>query len=235
MSRSNPHHMREGRSRAGALIIALSLLSLTPIGGQAAVRAVDVMSNRFQPDVLVAWPGTDVDFSWVHGGHTVTDLGMGFDSGLRQEGATFRVGFEGGTLRYRCTIHSQIEPSSGQCQGMCGVITEQLLDYEPPSIQVSAPRAGEIVLANPRVIGAPSAVKFRGSAWDDRAVAAVRLRVRDVLAWKEYSVTCFGCGTPTAVWETSLSLLPGRYQVQATAADPSSNIGRSPIADFVVV
>ena len=228
--------MRGGRPRAfiALLVIAAASAALLPARASAAV---DVMSNFYSPGVRATEPGVQVTWRWLHGGHTVTAMDGSFDSGRLDAGETFSWPFNGGELRYRCTLHSTIEPSTGQCNGMCGVLREQTADVLRPTAAITEPANGQVVIASHRWNWSlpPASVRFEGTARDDRRVQTVRLWVELPNRWQEFSVVCDGCGTPTATWRANLALLPGRYEAFARATDPAGNIGTSHVIEFTVV
>lgn len=222
----------------GGRVLVIVVLALGGVGmprGASAAATVDVMSNLFSPEISRLAPGEPIQFNWLHGGHSATALDGSFDSGVRGSGSSMSVIFSGGQLRYRCTLHSFLDPA-GQCNGMCGEITEASKDFVPPRAGISEPQNDRVV-AGRRTIGSLlGSVAFRGSATDDRAVGVVRLRLRrPPTGWMEYSVHCQGCGSVSAYWSTTIGLLPGRYEAQVTASDPSANTGRSGTITFVVV
>ena len=202
----------------------------------AASTTVDVMSSLYSPETTHVDPGEPVQFQWLHGGHSVTALNGSFDSGVRGAGATMVITFDGGSLAFRCTLHSTID-ASGQCNGMCGEVTEATRDFAPPRASVTEPADGRLVVGRRGVGSVLAAVSFRGSATDDRIVANVRLRLRrpPTTAWQEHSTFCQGCGTASAYWNASVALLAGRYEAQVIASDASANVGRSATITFVVL
>lgn len=217
-----------------AIAIALSAMSLP---APATSHDVDVMNYRFHEDVLEAQAGRQIQWRWTHGGHTVTALDGSFDSGLREAGAEFSATFQGGVLRYRCTVHSLIDPQTGACEGMCGIVTDPFRDDAPPRAVIQRPHDGDVLVVVPRLRTEwlTHDVEFVGTVVDDVAVSAVSLRVFNPLGWRDYSVTCTGCGTRNASWSRTVDLVPGRYLAQLRAADPSANVGTSDVIEFFVL
>lgn len=229
--------MRVGRTR---LLIALCVVLVPAFGSIPASRAatveIDVLSNLYSPDVVFAPGGESIRWRWAHGGHSVTAIDGSFDSGVRGAGSVFDASFPGTQLRYRCTVHSWIDPGSGQCNGMCGVLRDTSQDAFPPQGRIDEPGSGSVVVGRRGINNALGAVTFRGTATDDRAISVVRLRVaRLFMSFQEYTLSCTGCGTTNATWSTAIGLLPGRYEAHVVIVDTAANVGRSPTIAFTVV
>jgi len=222
---------------------AFLAMLIAPLGARADSAVITVGNTFFSPDVSFLDAGTDVTFDWVQGEHRLRAYrGATWDSGLRASPATFQIPFTGGTVRYRCTIHSRID-ASGSCLGMCGIITDDPdIDLTRPIVEVTAPRSGEVLVPVPVVDSGRRAIRFpvriEGRALDDTIVEAVGVRWWDN-AGRSFDVVadCDDCTEAASVsWFTEVSLLPGTYLVEASAADPSGNRAFStPKRMFIVV
>jgi plastocyanin len=71
---------------------------------------------RFTPSSVTIHPGDRVKWTWASGGHTTTSLNGEWDSGLRNQGATFTHTFNtAGTFPYHCIVqHGGYFPEAGQ-------------------------------------------------------------------------------------------------------------------------
>ncbi|MFH1861381.1 MAG: plastocyanin/azurin family copper-binding protein [bacterium] len=88
-------------------ILALALLSLFTIKAHADEIWVDIVDFSFQPQHLFVMPGTTVTWTnWDAVGHTVTDDGGIFDSGILSTGQSWSYTFASvGDFSYHCTPH----------------------------------------------------------------------------------------------------------------------------------
>lgn len=214
---------------------------LAPLGAHAGSALVAVSNGSISPDVLFLDPGADVLFDWRQGEHhLVAYREASWDSGEQPTPNTFRVPFDGGTVRYRCTIHSRID-SGGICNGMCGIITDDPdLDITRPLVEVTSPRRGQIVVPLPAPDLARRSVRFpvriEGRAQDNVDVTAVGVRLWDN-AGRSFDLVaeCPGCKkVPAVTWYVDVSLLPGTYLLEASAADAMANRGYSSRQMFIV-
>lgn len=140
-----------GRIRTIFALLALAATCIAPQQASAAGRTIDVelfgAPNQISPDPVIAAAGDTIRFNVINtgthhleryaqaGGDTTLDSGeLRYGSGA----VSYSTEFAGGTVRYRCTIHSSFDRSSGICGGMCGVLTNEDTIPVPPVID--APR-----------------------------------------------------------------------------------------------
>jgi plastocyanin len=209
----------------GAIAAAAIVALVAPLPARAATYPVEVQRFRFAPDFRILQPGDTVVWKWIDGIHNLTSYeGAEIDTGDRSPSYQYRLEYNGGTIRYRCTIDSQLN-GSGQCSGMCGVVSDQDLDLTPPAARIDAPANGEVVHPLPVVnAGGVLPVTIRGAAYDDRAVFDVGITLYDTAGRpRRFVPQCLGCGTSSATWSLQLSLLPGSYVAEATATDTGGN------------
>lgn len=232
------------RKRRTSFVLALGtvclLVSIAPPSG-ADVASIAVGNGFFSPKVLLADPGTTVEFGWMDGRHRlVAYRTTSWDSGERATPSTWRVGFDGGTVRYRCTLHSTLD-TAGYCNGMCGILTDDPnLDVREPTALILKPRRGEVVAPIPDVdaarVGIRIPVRIEGTAWDNVGVAAVAIRLWDNAGRSfERLAECAACTAASVTWGVEVSLLPGSYIVEAAAADAANNRYLTPRQTFFVV
>lgn len=218
----------KGRSSRSTVVVFVFLLagSLWAAPGQAAGHTVTLNSDSgsyFSPDLTQAASGDTVTFHWNSGFHSATWYGgsqgdpASFDSGQKSAPASdYPVTFLGGTLLFRCTVHSFISDSTGECNGMCGVITD---DTQGPTATVDPPTS--VIFT--------TAVALSGTANDNVAVARVKVVFSPILgAPTILDAICTGCGTTSATWSVQANnLLPGQYVVTARAYDTPNRFGQS--------
>ena len=96
-----------------ALIIAVALL-LGALVVQPATSAL----------VIRGVHGTKVTWKAVNGSHTVTSISKNWSkNSTLGSGATTSFTFKtAGTYRFRCTFHSDYNPTTKKCTGMCGKV-----------------------------------------------------------------------------------------------------------------
>lgn len=232
------------RSRACRSVLALGALLLVvsvPVPGRAGQAYVAVGAGTFSPAVLYLDPGDDVVFDWLGGTHHIAAYRNGdFDSGEQESPYRWGLPFSGGTIRYRCLVHSSLN-AVAQCNGMCGILTDDAsLDVQPPTGQITKPKRNEAVVAAPTVDAEPFMVRFpvrvEGTASDNKAVAGIAIRWYDNAGRSSERVAdCPACGATPVTWSVEVSLLPGTYLVEAGIADPSGNRWVTPRTMFVVV
>jgi plastocyanin len=224
---------RSTRPLLAGVLIAM-LLPLT--GAQAATYSVSVTSDSFSPGYRQVAAGDTILWVWAAGGHNVTAFsGASFASGDRPANATFTQTYPGGVVKYRCTNHSSV--AGGECSGMCGLITEKPIDITPPTVSITAPQQGQLMIPVPRVQGGiVNQVTVQGNASDNVGVFGVLLRVYDTTGRAtDFPATCNGCEDQDVTWRIDLNLLPGSYVVEARASDTSGNIRWSPRTSFIVL
>lgn len=217
------------------LCAALLVMLLPAAGAQAATSSVSVTSNSFSPTYRQVAAGDTVLWVWAASGHNVTAFsGASFASGDRLANATFTQSYPGGVVKYRCTNHSTIV--GGECEGMCGLITEKPIDITPPTISISYPAPGMLLVPTPRLQGGVlNPVFVEGPADDNIGVLSVLLRLYDTTGRPtDFPATCQGCPDPDVRWRVDLNLLPGSYVVEARATDTSGNIRWSSRSSFLV-
>ncbi|MFP5225158.1 MAG: hypothetical protein ACLGH3_06370 [Actinomycetota bacterium] len=226
------------RRTVAALIVCLGAIASAMAPARAATVPVNVRNNTFDPTSRVAAPGDTVAFTWLEGQHTVTAYsGASFDSGIRSAGFQMDAPFGGTPIRYRCTLHSQIS-QFGDCQGMCGVVAQQVADLTPPSVKITSPRAREVVIPQAQIVGGSidNPVVISGAASDNDRMLAVLVRYYDTLGLpKTQTAACDGCGSGNATFELRANLLPGSYVAEAIAIDHSGNQSTSERVPFVVL
>jgi plastocyanin len=90
-----------------ALAAAASFVVLPALPAHAACNVTVDLPN-FSPATLHVSPGTTVTWCWASGNHSVT--GTGFDSDVRDSGATFTHAFAtAGTYAYHCKVHDTMQ------------------------------------------------------------------------------------------------------------------------------
>lgn len=221
---------------------AVAVLALSaPLPGRAETATVAVANHYVSPKVLLIDPGVTVAFEWLEGRHRLFAYrNASWDSGERGAPFRYEVPFSGGTVRYRCLLHSTMD-AAGQCTGMCGILTDDPdLDTRAPTAWIVRPRRGEIVTPTPEadpmgaVVRLP--VRIEGTAWDDKVVAGVGIRLWDNLGRPfERVANCPACGSGLTTWWAEVSLLPGVYLVEAIAVDAAGNRFITPRQNFIVV
>ncbi|GAC1424637.1 MAG: hypothetical protein NVSMB57_16660 [Actinomycetota bacterium] len=234
-------------SRAGTIIS----ISMVNAGTETSYEPV------FDPRVPLP-VAAGVTLTWTHldgvESHQIESYyGQAFGSPRLARGDSFSVTYAGGTLLYRCVLHSTLEKrfvnGPPVCTGMCGAIHDASDDAIPPAISITT-KNGFVFTG---------AVRIDGVASDNRAVVEVRVRIIPVIESPPTLQTrggfsdavsamnpCGGCDGPKAAWvvrqladiNTSspvLSLPPGQYRVEASAFDPHDNEGvATPISIYVL-
>lgn len=214
---------------------------VAPQGARAAEVGVGIYNNVFAPTPAEATTGETVTWQWNCGSY-----GYGGGGGCvahnvtAYSGATFASPTYTGTgnsfsytltsaspIRYRCTLHSTL--SGAACAGMCAAIEP---DTRIPSVRVFRPASPLVALGTPA-----AAVTFAGDVKDNRATAALWLRVIPLTGpgWN-VPITCATC--PAAgqfPWSASITLDPGSYTVTANARDTYGLEGRSDPITVIVV
>lgn len=225
-----------GRARRGLVVAAFMTLLLPGTGARAATYSVSVSSNTYSPTVRQVAAGDTILWVWANGGHNVTSIsGATFASGDRAANATYTQTFPGGVVKYRCTNHSSVV--GGECDGMCGLITEKPLDFTPPLVSITRPSQGQIVVPTPQLRGGLiNPVMVEGTANDNVGVLGVMLRLYDTTGRAtDMATTCIGCPDGDVQWRIEINPLPGTYVAEARATDTSGNIRWSSRTSFTVL
>lgn len=221
------------------LPVALLVAAVLPAAGsRAAVPQVHVDINDyfFAPGGAIAAPGSQVVLynAAGQGEHQIEAYdGAAWTTNLLKPGRGTMVSYNGGTVLYRCKLHSTLDISRNPpaCSGMCGVLQSEP-DYTAPQVRVTTP-------TDYRFSGA---VRIDGVATDDRAVVHVFTTFKPVAQIpfvfqpKTTRATCYGCGQRSLTWRaTETSLQAGRYEVRAHAVDAAGNQAESePITVLVL-
>lgn len=228
--------------RRGAQRLAIIVLALATIAAMAPARAathsVTVSSNTYTPASRQVVVGDTILWVWSSGPHNVTAYaGASFASGDRNANSTYTQVFGGGVVKYRCTLHASLV--GGECNGMCGVITEKPSDLTPPEVSIDRPLQGQTLTPTPRLQGGVvNPVVIEGQASDDIGVLGVLLRLYDTTGRsQEHPTNCIGCDPPDQLvqWKFELNLLPGSYVAEARATDTSGNVRWSRRTSFLVL
>lgn len=133
-----------GRFRLFGIAAALSAALLSAVPANAAVREVAVQSSAFDPAVATATGGDLIRWTVETGNHTIhAYAGATFAHSLVQAGDVRTTTFSGGTALYRCQFHSEIDPLSLDCKGMCGAITDRA--GAPAPAAITAPTNGATI------------------------------------------------------------------------------------------
>lgn len=218
--------------------VCLGAVAFAAVPVHAATWTVNVTSNAFDPASRVATSGDNIRFWWANGQHTVTAYeGATFDTGIRSPGFETSVPFAGTTIKYRCTLHSQVS-QFGTCSGMCGIISKDAADTQPPTVAITSPKGREVVIPQPQLGGTAleNTVRIAGVASDNDRVLAVLVRIYDTIgSGREVPATCQGCGSAVANFEVRQNLVPGSYVIEATAVDYSGNLRTSERTSFFVL
>ena len=178
---------------------------------------------QFTPATLRPVAGDTVNWQWAGAAsHNVTAYAGATFASPTQVTGTFSQVFNGGTVKYRCTLHSLLN-SDGSCTGMCGVLTDDPnFDNQPPTATIAAPAWGSPT-TQPFVVS--------GTADDDLAVDKIELDVQDqVLLTQPVAVLPVTVASPAAHVDWSVNvdgLRPGLYELTAVATDRAGNRGQS--------
>lgn len=216
------------------ILLASTLAFVGPTIGTPPARAttqnVIVDNFSFSPLVLRPTAGDTVTWTWAGGNHNVTAYGgAAFSSGDRSEaGSMYAQAFNGGTVYYRCTLHSF--PGADGCHGMCGILTDDPnLDTQPPTATISR--------SDPMLFVSQPAT-FSGTATDDISVRSVELVISNFVLFTQPSRVVSVAITPGASvsWTANVSDLErGHYTVFAQATDTAGKIGQSEAINFTVL
>jgi hypothetical protein len=221
------------------LSLALLAVAVTPAAGSSAsvpqIR-VNINDYFFAPGGAIAAPGSQVVLynAAGQGDHQIEAYyGASWNPVLLKPGRGTIVNYPGGTVLYRCVLHSTLDESQTpkSCSGMCGVIQSEP-DYMPPTVRIATPN--DFRFSGP--------VRIDGDATDDHAVVQVFVtfvpaaQIPYVLAQKTTRATCTRCGQSSLTWRaTETSLQAGRYEVRAHAADAAGHTAESePITILVL-
>jgi plastocyanin len=107
--------------------VALVLVTVLVLGTVASAATYRVRAKfasgdyRWRPKTLEVPTGSRVVWRIVDGRHNVTSIGSNWSKStgtLRAGDSTSHRFNDGGTYRYRCTLHSTL--NDGMCSGMCG-------------------------------------------------------------------------------------------------------------------
>lgn len=221
------------------LPLALLVAAVLPAAGSRAAIPqvhVDINDYFFAPGGAVASPGTQVVLynAAGQGEHQIQAYeGAAWTTNLLKPGRGTIVPFNGGTVLYRCKLHSTLDiaKSPPACSGMCGVLQSEP-DYTAPVVRITTPN-------DFRYNGA---VRVDGVATDDHAVVHVfttfkpLAQVPLVFQPKTTRAACYGCGRTSLTWRaTETSLQAGRYEVRAHAVDAAGNQAESEPTTILVL
>lgn len=148
------------------VVIAILAVLLPAAPSRAATRRVEVGDFFFSPKRTAAVAGDAMAFQFVSGVHDVTAYSGASFRSEPQGGGTFEVTYEGGTVLYRCTPHSTLSGEPAVCTGMCGVISDEIVEGIPaPTIALPSP--GAVTPRTPTISGtaAPGEVEVREGAY----------------------------------------------------------------------
>ena len=107
-------------------LLLVTLLLLGSVASAATFRVRGVATDagfRWRPKALSVPTGSRVVWKMVSGTHNVTSISNNWNKSSGNIGAGGTTAFtfnNGGTYRYRCTLHSTL--SNGTCNGMCGKV-----------------------------------------------------------------------------------------------------------------
>lgn len=215
--------MKRMLTLVAAATLAVAMARLVP--AHAANHDVDVYGFGFNPRGVSAPAGDTITWGWSGGPHNVTSYsGQAFASPTQGAGSTYSITFGGGTASYYCTLHATVD-GTGDCQGMCGFITDQPVDLEPPVITIANPQSNGIAL---------SPVTISGTATDDTGVTAVSIRVTDLFGGTQDFLAGCTCPGTSVAWSKQVSLSPGIYRVTAYAIDAQVNIATASVG-FIAI
>lgn len=210
-----------------ALLAATVLPAVGPSASAVQVN-VDIHDYFFAPAGKVLPAGSQVVLlnRSPQGDHQIQAYsGASFTTNVLKPGRGTIVSFPGGSVLYRCVLHSTLDynRSPAGCSGMCGVLQSNP-DDTPPQVRITTPN-------DYRYTGA---VRVDGRATDDYAVVQVIVTFTPVayapLAYapKSTRAVCYGCGQASLTWRaTETSLQAGRYEVVAHAVDAAGNMTTS--------
>ena len=143
---------RTGRARAengqvmrvrAVTILAMLSVAVVPLPGRAATIEVEIRDQTLIPRGVHAVAGDEITWRVTNGNHNLQAYqNASFQSGLMGPQDTFTTPFAGGAVLYRCVFpgHSELA-EDGTCSGMCGIISDQHAEVEPPTI--TRPTDGE--------------------------------------------------------------------------------------------
>ncbi len=103
---------------------------------------IEIRGGIIQPNPLIAQTGDLIRFSVISIGRhhmqsyaatsdTIIDSGQ---MNYTNQPVVYTTEFRGGTVLYRCLVHSSFDPVNGVCSQMCAVITDETTVPVPPVI-----------------------------------------------------------------------------------------------------
>lgn len=136
-----------------AVAATFASILVVPSPSQARTLDIEVFSTVISPRQLVAAKGDQLRFNVTDGHHDIISYkSADFDNDpataptLIQSGdvralrngtpVVFTTGFTGGTVWYRCQLHSFFDSANEICSGMCASITDRTTIPLPPTITV---------------------------------------------------------------------------------------------------
>lgn len=143
-----------GRFRAMVCAVALFAAFFAPAPSHAKTVDIEVFGSQISPQQLVVAKGDVLRFSVTDGHHNiVTYASADFDgnpatnptqivsgdvrTSRDKPPVVFTTEFAGGTVWYRCTLHSIFDKANKVCDGMCASMTDR--DYIPPPPTITPP------------------------------------------------------------------------------------------------
>lgn len=199
----------------GAILVAASIA--TPGMSQAATKSVTIWNAFFDPGALTASAGDTIVWTMgAAGAHNVVTYAgnQSFGSAVMYSaGESYSQTFSGGSVFYRCTLHSSINVG-GACAGMCGSMSDRISMPTAPSISTPAP--GSSVSENP--------VAFSGSA-----EPFVQIHLYD-----SGSLIATALSGTSGSWTASGVMNTGSRTVTARAVDGAGNTSPDTSVTFTV-
>lgn len=184
------------------VLVALIAVALLPGPARAATKTVTAAGTAFTPADLSAAAHDTIRWEVTEGAHTIQGYqGAFYTSPVLTPGDVHTEQFPGGTVKYRCEIHSTLDPETEVCSGMCGTITGP-----PPAIEapvITAPTAGQVI-EYPQLW-------VRGTGPAD----AEQVRITEGQVILAYAPVVGGS------WEIYLPFQNGTHTLRATSVDPA--------------
>lgn len=137
--------IRRATTRGLALTLAFMALAAASAFTKADAVQRDVWPSQwaqeFEPKALYAEAGDTVKWWGLEKGHDVEGYaGAGYEK-VASSGHIYSTTFGGGTVYYRCTLHSAWSWRE-KCTGMCGAITDR--NSPPITPTIARPLSGDV-------------------------------------------------------------------------------------------